>query len=109
MGGVKRIANVAEIVAPFMAIGYVFIVFIILAFYWDKIPGVFLLIFKSAFGLHPVYGAIIGSTIMWGVKRGIFSNEAGQGSCPIIAAAAEVSHPLNKGWFKRFQYISIHY
>jgi AGCS family alanine or glycine:cation symporter len=102
MGGVKRIANVAEIVAPFMAIGYVLMVLVILVFYLDKIPGVFLLIFKSAFGLHPVYGAIIGSTIMWGVKRGIFSNEAGQGSCPIIAAAADVSHPVKQGLVQAF-------
>ncbi len=102
MGGVNRIANVAEIVAPFMAIGYVLMVLVILVFYWNKLPGVFLLIFQSAFGLHPVYGAIIGSTIMWGVKRGIFSNEAGQGSCPIIAAAADVSHPVKQGLVQAF-------
>ncbi len=102
MGGVKRIAGVAEIVAPFMAIGYVLVALIILCFNLDKIPGVFALIFKSALGLHPIYGAILGNTIMWGVKRGIFSNEAGQGSCPIIAAAANVSHPVKQGLVQAF-------
>ncbi|MDD2623012.1 MAG: alanine/glycine:cation symporter family protein [Bacteroidales bacterium] len=102
IGGVKRIANVAEVIAPFMAIGYMLVALMVLSFHWDKIPGVFALIFQSAFGFHPIYGAIIGSTIMWGVKRGIFSNEAGQGSCPIIAAAAEVSHPVQQGLVQAF-------
>ena len=101
-GGVKRIASVAQIVAPFMAIGYMIIAIIIIFLKIDKIPGVFGLIFESAFALHPVYGAIIGQTIMWGVKRGIFSNEAGQGTCPIIAAAAKVSHPVKQGLVQAF-------
>lgn len=102
IGGVKRIANVAQIVAPFMAFIYVLIALIIVVCNISKLPATFALILSSAFGTHQIFGAIIGSTIMWGVKRGIFSNEAGQGTCPIIAAAAKVSHPVKQGLVQAF-------
>ncbi|WNB91695.1 alanine/glycine:cation symporter family protein [Bacillus sp. NEB1478] len=101
-GGVKRIANVAQYVVPFMAIGYVLVSLIIVAFHIPQIPEVFGLIFKSAFAMDSAFGGIIGSAIMWGVKRGIYSNEAGQGTGAHPAAAAEVSHPAKQGLVQAF-------
>jgi len=101
-GGVKRIARVAEIVTPFMAMGYILLVIVILAFNYQYIPGVFALIFKSAFGFDQALGGMIGSAVSMGVKRGIFSNEAGQGSAPHAAAAAEVPHPAKQGLVQAF-------
>jgi AGCS family alanine or glycine:cation symporter len=101
-GGVKRIANVAQYVVPFMAIGYVLVSLIIVAFHIPQIPEVFSLIFKSAFAMDSAFGGIIGSAIMWGVKRGIYSNEAGQGTGAHPAAAAEVSHPAKQGLVQAF-------
>lgn len=101
-GGVKRIANVAQYVVPFMAIGYVLVSLIIVAFHLPQIPEVFSLIFRSAFSFDSAFGGIVGSAIMWGVKRGIYSNEAGQGTGPHPAAAAEVSHPAKQGLVQAF-------
>jgi alanine or glycine:cation symporter, AGCS family len=101
-GGVKRIGKVAEIVVPFMAIIYMLVALIIIALNIDKVPGVFSLIFTSAFETNAAFGAIIGQAIMWGVKRGIYSNEAGQGTGPMAAAAAEVSHPAKQGLVQAF-------
>ncbi|MDQ6597300.1 alanine:cation symporter family protein [Bacillus salipaludis] len=101
-GGVKRIARVAELVVPFMAIGYLLIAIAIIVVNFDKIPEVFTLIFKSAFGTEEVFGGILGSTIMWGVKRGLYANEAGQGTGAHPAAAAEVSHPAKQGLVQAF-------
>lgn len=96
-GGVKRIAKTAEVVVPVMAIGYVIVALIIVIMNLDKLPEVMGLIFSSAFGMDAAFGGIIGAAIMWGVKRGIYSNEAGQGTGPHAAAAAEVSHPVKQG------------
>ena len=101
-GGVKRIARVAEIVTPFMAFGYLLCVAVILVLHYQQIPGVFLLIFKSAFGLEQTFGGMVGAAISMGVKRGIFSNEAGQGSAPHAAAACEVPHPAKQGLVQAF-------
>lgn len=101
-GGVKRIANVAQIVAPLMAFLYLLIALVVVLCNISKIPMTLSLILSSAFGTHQVFGGILGSTIMWGVKRGIFSNEAGQGTGPIIAAAAKVSHPVKQGLVQAF-------
>jgi alanine or glycine:cation symporter, AGCS family len=101
-GGVKRIANVAQYVVPFMAIGYVLVSLIIVAFHIPQIPEVFSLIFRSAFSFDSAFGGIVGSAIMWGVKRGIYSNEAGQGTGAHPAAAAEVSHPAKQGLVQAF-------
>lgn len=102
LGGVKRIARVTQFVVPFMALAYILIAVFVLGFNYEKIPGVFALIFKSAFGLGSGYGAIIGLAVQWGVKRGIYSNEAGQGTGPHSAAAAEVSHPVKQGLVQAF-------
>ena len=101
-GGVKRIANVAQFVVPFMAIGYVLVSLIIIAANIGEIPAVFALIFKSAFAMDSAFGGIVGAAISWGVKRGIYSNEAGQGTGPHPAAAAEVSHPAKQGLVQAF-------
>lgn len=101
-GGVKRIARVAEFLVPFMAAGYLLIAIAIIAVNFDRIPEVFTLIFKSAFGAEEMFGGILGSTIMWGVKRGLYANEAGQGTGAHPAAAAEVSHPAKQGLVQAF-------
>ena len=101
-GGVKRIARVAEIVTPFMAVGYVLVAVVILTLNYQQIPGVVLLIIKSAFGMEAAFAGMFGSVISMGVKRGIFSNEAGQGSAPHAAAACEVPHPAKQGLVQAF-------
>ncbi len=102
LGGVKRIANVAQLIVPFMAIGYMIIAIIIILMNITELPSVISLIFRSAFGMDSAFGGIIGMAIMWGVKRGIFSNEAGQGTGAHAAAAAEVSHPVKQGLVQSF-------
>lgn len=101
-GGVKRIANVAQIVVPFMALGYILVALFVVFLNLSEVPNMIALIFKSAFGAEAAFGGIIGSAIMWGVKRGIYSNEAGQGTAPHAAAAAEVSHPAKQGIVQAF-------
>lgn len=102
IGGVQRIANVAQVVAPFMAILYILLAIIILIIHASAVPAVFGDMIRSAFGMNEALGGILGSTIAWGVKRGIYSNEAGQGTGPIVAAAAKVSHPVKQGMVQAF-------
>lgn len=102
MGGVKRISRVAQVVTPFMAILYILLSLVVLAIHWRDVPSVFAEMLRGAVGLSQVGGAILGSTIAWGVKRGIYSNEAGQGTGPIVAAAAKVSHPVKQGLVQAF-------
>lgn len=101
-GGVKRIVNVAQVVVPFMAVGYILVACVIVAMNIEKLPEAFMLIIRSAFALEAAFGGIIGLAISWGVKRGIYSNEAGQGTGPHAAAAAEVSHPAKQGLVQAF-------
>jgi alanine or glycine:cation symporter, AGCS family len=101
-GGVKRIASVAQYTVPFMAIGYMLVALVIVAMNITELPGVISLIFRSAFAGDSVFGGIVGSAIAWGVKRGIYSNEAGQGTGAHAAAAAEVSHPAKQGLVQAF-------
>lgn len=101
-GGVKRIGKVAEIVVPFMAGAYILVAITIILFNIEKVPAMFSLIFSSAFDLEPLFGGIFGLAIAWGVKRGIYSNEAGQGTAPHAAAAAEVKHPASQGLVQAF-------
>ncbi|MCU9614976.1 alanine:cation symporter family protein [Caldibacillus lycopersici] len=101
-GGLKRIANTAQLIVPFMALGYILVALIIIVMNIEKVPAVFQLIFSSAFGMNQVFGGIIGSAISWGVQRGIYSNEAGQGTGPHAASAAEVSHPAKQGLVQSF-------
>ena len=101
-GGVKRIATFAEIIVPFMALGYIIVACVIIFLNIGQLPGVLKLIFSSAFGLDAGFGAIIGMAIQWGVKRGVYSNEAGQGTGTHASSAAEVSHPAKQGLVQGF-------
>ena len=102
IGGAKRIAKVASVVTPFMAAGYVIVTLIVLIANWRGIPGAFASIFSNAFGINPICGGIVGSAISMGVKRGLFSNEAGQGTGAIPSASAEVEHPAEQGLAQAF-------
>lgn len=101
-GGVRRIAKVAEVIVPFMAIGYILMALVIIGMNIHRIPAVFQLIFESAFNINSTFSGIFGMAIAWGVKRGIYSNEAGQGTAPHSAAAAEVNHPMEQGLVQAF-------
>lgn len=101
-GGVKRIAHFAEIVVPFMALAYILVAAVIVVVNAGQIPAMVSLIFKSAFGLEAGFGGMLGLAVQWGVKRGVYSNEAGQGTGPHPAAAAEVSHPAKQGYVQAF-------
>ncbi|MBY4850244.1 alanine/glycine:cation symporter family protein [Serratia marcescens] len=101
-GGVRRIASFAGTVVPFMALGYIIVACVIVALNIDQLPGVVLLVWKSAFGLDAGFGAILGLAIMWGVKRGVYSNEAAQGTGPHASSAAAVSHPAKQGLVQAF-------
>ena len=96
-GGLKRIAKVAELIIPFMAIAYVGVAAFIVIKNIGLIPQVFSLIFSSAFGLNQAIGGAVGAAMMQGIKRGLFSNEAGMGSAPNAAATAHTSHPVKQG------------
>lgn len=102
IGGVKRIAGVAQIVTPFMALAYVIISIVIICANIETVPVAFKLIFTNAFGINPLAGGILGTTIAMGVKRGLFSNEAGQGGGAIVAASAGVDKPAKQGLVQAF-------
>ena len=101
-GSIKRIAHIAEMLAPAMCAVYILAALIIVGLNITKLPGIFLMIIQSAFGVHAVLGGILGSAVSWGVKRGIYSNEAGMGCGAIISAAAECSHPVKQGLIQSF-------
>ncbi|HEY9570409.1 MAG TPA: alanine/glycine:cation symporter family protein [Metalysinibacillus sp.] len=101
-GGVRRIARAATLIVPFMAVVYIAVALIIIAMHITEVPAVFSLIISSAFGVNSIFGGLVGSAIAWGVKRAIFSNEAGQGNGAHPAAAAEVSHPAKQGLVQSF-------
>ena len=96
-GGIQRIALVCAIMVPLMALGYMVLAIVVIAMNIGLVPHVFKLIVLDAFGVEKVVGGTIGATIMYGVKRGLFSNEAGEGSAPNVAATAAVSHPVKQG------------
>jgi AGCS family alanine or glycine:cation symporter len=101
-GGIKRIARVAEVLVVVMAIPYVLMALYIVVVNFTEIPRVFGLIVGNAFGLGPAVGGGFGAAIMQGVRRGLFSNEAGMGSTPNAAATADVSHPVKQGLVQSF-------
>lgn len=96
-GGVKRIARMSEYIVVVMAGIYIGAALIIMLINITELPGVFALIVKSAFGFEQVAGGSLGAVILQGVKRGLFSNEAGMGSAPNAAATATTSHPVKQG------------
>lgn len=101
-GGIQRIARIAELIVPIMAVVYVAIAIVMIIVNASQLGNVIGMIFSSAFGAHSIFGGILGSAILWGVKRGIYSNEAGQGTQPHASAAAEVSHPVKQGLVQAF-------
>jgi AGCS family alanine or glycine:cation symporter len=96
-GGIKRISEVAEIIVPIMAGGYLLMALVVLGMNFSEIPAVLAHIVKSAFGLEQAVGGGLGAAVMQGVRRGLFSNEAGLGSAPNVAAVAYVPHPVDQG------------
>ncbi len=96
-GGIQRIAKVCSVVVPFMALAYLAIALWVIATNFTEIPKVFSLIIENAFGFEQAAGGTVGMAILMGFKRGIFSNEAGEGSAPNAAATADVSHPVKQG------------
>ena len=96
-GGIQRIAHVSSILVPVMAVGYIILAVIIIAMNIQQIPEVFKVIVTNAFGFGQIAGGGIGAAIMNGVKRGLFSNEAGEGSAPNVAATATTTHPVKQG------------
>lgn len=96
-GGVQRIARFSSIVVPLMALGYLLVTVVVLLLNISQIPAMVKLIVESAFGWEPAVGGGIGAALMQGIKRGLFSNEAGMGSAPNAAATAHTSHPVKQG------------
>lgn len=96
-GGVQRIAKVSSVIVPFMALGYIVLALVVIVKNIGMLPDVLSLIFRHAFGLEQTMGGVFGVAVMQGVKRGLFSNEAGEGSTPNAAATATVSHPVKQG------------
>ena len=101
-GGIERVAKVSEVIVPIFAVLYIFVALIVIILNINELPGVFSLIFENAFGLREMgVGGLMG-TITYGVKRGLFSNEAGMGSAPNAAATATVTHPVKQGLIQTF-------
>lgn len=96
-GGIQRIAHVSSVLVPVMAVGYFVLALVVIVMNLEQVPHVFRFIVDSAFGLRQAVGGTVGAAIMNGVKRGLFSNEAGEGSAPNAAATAAVSHPVKQG------------
>lgn len=97
MGGGKRIVRVTEVIVPFMGMTYVIVALIVIGLNIQNLPSVFALIFSDAFSGRSFAGGLAGSCLVYGIKRGLYSNEAGVGSAPNAAASANVSHPVKQG------------
>ena len=102
IGGAKRIANVATVVTPFMAIAYILMAIVIICANISSVPAMLGMIVKNAFGINPLVGGMLGSTVAMGVKRGLFSNEAGQGGGAIVSASAQNDMPAQQGLVQAF-------
>ena len=96
-GGIHRIAKVSEIIVPIMASAYILVALFVVITNISELPTMFALIFENAFGVKQAVGGGIGGALLIGIKRGLFSNEAGMGSAPNAAATANVSHPVKQG------------
>lgn len=97
LGGGKRIVKVTGTVVPLMGVSYVIVALIVILFNYQNIPSMFVLIFQDAFDFQSIAGGFVGSCLVYGIKRGLFSNEAGVGSAPNASASAHVSHPAKQG------------
>ncbi|MDO5061394.1 MAG: alanine/glycine:cation symporter family protein [Actinomycetaceae bacterium] len=101
MGGMRSVTRVSEWLAPFMAIAYILITLVVIVMFPGKAIDAFVLIIQSAFGFGPVAGGVVGgvfTAMVTGVRRGLFSNEAGLGTTPHVAGTAAVKHPAEQGW-----------
>ena len=96
-GGIRRLAAVSQVIVPIMVAGYFALAVGILVANISEVPGALALIFKSAFGLEQMVGGGVAAAIMQGARRGLFSNEAGLGTIPNVAATADVQHPISQG------------
>ena len=96
-GGGKRIMKVTGTIVPLMGVSYVIVALIVIIVNYHNIPSMFVLIFQDAFDFKSIAGGIVGSCLVYGIKRGLFSNEAGVGSAPNASASAKVSHPAKQG------------
>ena len=97
IGGAKRLIKVTEVMVPFMGVIYVLMAIVVLVMNAKQLPAMFGMIFESAFDFKAIFGGFAGSCVMNGIKRGLYSNEAGMGSAPNAAATADVSHPAKQG------------
>lgn len=96
-GGIHRIARVSSVIVPFMAIGYLVLALVVIGMNITLLPSALALIVDNAFGFNQAVGGTVGAAMMAGIKRGLFSNEAGEGSAPNVAATAHASHPVKQG------------
>ena len=96
-GGIRRIAIFSEVVVPVMVLGYFLLAITVVALNVSEVPAAMLLILKSAFGIEEVVGGGLAAAVMQGARRGLFSNEAGLGTAPNVAAVADVEHPVSQG------------
>lgn len=97
LGGGKRIAKITSVLVPAMGVAYILVALIITIINVKTLPGIFRTIFTEAFDMHSIFGGFTGSCVMFGIKRGLFSNEAGVGSAPNASASADVDHPVKQG------------
>lgn len=97
LGGGKRILKVTGVLVPVMGLAYVLVALLVILLNIPALPGIFAKIFREAFDLPAIFGGFSGSCVMYGIKRGLFSNEAGVGSAPNASASAEVAHPVRQG------------
>lgn len=97
LGGGKRLLKVTSVIVPVMGVAYILVALIIMGLNIDLLPGVLKRIFTEAFDFKAIFGALSGSCLILGIKRGLFSNEAGVGSAPNASASADVSHPVKQG------------
>lgn len=97
LGGGKRLTNVTGILVPVMGVLYILVSFVVLIINGRFLGTMFAQIFASAFNFKAIFGGFFGSVVMWGIKRGLYSNEAGMGSAPNAAATADVTHPAKQG------------
>ena len=96
-GGGKRIIKATSFIVPFMGMAYILVAVLVMVINAKELPAIFSEIFRSAFDVKAIFGGFSGSCVMYGIKRGLFSNEAGVGSAPNASASAEVDHPVKQG------------
>lgn len=106
-GGGKQIAKITGILVPVMGGLYIAAALLMIILHGNMIPGMFASIFEGAFDIQAIFGGFMGSVVMLGIKRGLFSNEAGVGASATAAGSAGVSHPSNRVLFRYYPYLSI--